>query len=164
MKKILIISVIAFVIGAAAGMLLSRHCPVFRPQSELVVQTDTLTIRDTIVENRPVFVESIRTDTLLIAIRDTVKVLDTMYVVISREQKHYIGDDYEAWVSGYRPVLDSIYVFPETRYITEEISPTAEPKRWGIGVQVGYGMSLPQGKPEIAPYIGIGISYNLIRF
>lgn len=164
MKRALIISVIAFVIGAAAGMLLSRNCPVFRPQSELVVQTDTLTIRDTIVENRPVFVESIRTDTLLIAIRDTVKVLDTTYVVISREQKRYIGDDYEAWVSGYRPVLDSIYVFPETRYITEEIISATKSKRWGIGIQAGYGMALPGGKPVFAPYVGVGISYNLIRF
>ena len=135
----LIISVIAFVIGAVAGMLLSRHCLVFHHQSELIVQTDMLTIRDTIVEKHPVYVTNTRIDTMLVAVTDTVTVNDTVYVRIGSEQKHYKGKGYEAWVSGYRPALDSIYVFPETRYITEEISPTAKPKRWGIGVQVGYG-------------------------
>ena len=40
--------------------------------------------------------------------------------MLDREQRHYRGNDYEAWVSGYRPALDSIHVFPVTRYITTE--------------------------------------------
>lgn len=45
MKKALIISVIAFVTGAAAGMLLSRHY--FVPDREKTAQTDTIYLRDT---------------------------------------------------------------------------------------------------------------------
>ena len=35
-----------------------------------------------------------------------------------------------------------------------------KPKKFGIGIQTGYGI----GKNGIGPYIGIGISYNIIRF
>lgn len=156
--------IIVFVLGTAAGILLSRFCPVLRPDAETISVTDTLTVRDTIIEKQPVYVTNTRVDTMLVAVTDTVSVNDTVYVRIDREQKHYEGKDYEAWVSGYRPALDSIYVFPETKYITEEIIPTSKPKRWGIGVQVGYGMSLPDGRPVFAPYVGVGISYSLIRW
>jgi hypothetical protein len=41
------------------------------------------------------------------------------------------------------------------------------PKKWGIGVQVGAGIastSITGLKTTITPYIGIGISYNFIRW
>ena len=93
MKRALIISVIAFVIGVAAGMLLPRFCPVLRPVPEVIARTDTLTVRDTIVEVQPVYVTNTRVDTMLVAVTDTVAVNDTVYVRIDREQKHYEGKD-----------------------------------------------------------------------
>lgn len=116
----LVCSIIVFVAGAAAGMLLPRFCPFLRPQTEVVTRTDTLTVRDTIMEICPVYVENTRTDTMLVAVTDTVMVSDTVYMVLDREQRWYHGDRYDAWVSGYRPALDSIYVYPETRYVTRE--------------------------------------------
>lgn len=152
------------VCGAVAGLLLSPLRVDKGENSEVAVRTDTLYVRDTIVENNPVYVTNTVIDTMLVAVRDTVTVRDTAYIVVEREQKHYRGDDYEAWVSGYRPRLDSIYVFPETRYITNEIEVKRKTAKWGIGIQAGYGVALPDGKPQMAPYIGIGISYNFIRF
>lgn len=108
--------IIVFVAGAAAGMLLPRFCPFLRPEPEIVTRTDTLTVRDTIREMCPVYVENTRTDTMLVA----VTVSDTLYMVLDREQRRYHGDRYDAWVSGYRPQLDSIWVYPETRYVTRE--------------------------------------------
>ena len=152
------------VCGVVAGLLLSRSRVDKGENSDVVVRTDTLYVRDTIVENNPVYVTNTVIDTMLVAVRDTVTVRDTAYIVIEREQNHYRGDDYEVWISGYRPRLDSIYVFPETRYITNEIQVKRKPTKWGIGIQAGYGVALPDGRPHMAPYIGIGISYNLIRF
>jgi len=64
----------------------------------------------------------------------------------------------EAWVSGYRPRLDSLQIFPRTVYrtVTNDIYHTITPKkkRWGIGLQVGYGY--PNGW-----YVGVGVGYNL---
>lgn len=38
---------------------------------------------------------------------------------------------------------------------------TIPPTKFGIGVQAGYGIN---SELKIAPYIGVGLSYNLIRF
>ena len=37
-------------------------------------------------------------------------------------------------------------------------------KRWGVGIQAGYGMGLSNGQVKAFPYIGVGISWNFIRF
>jgi hypothetical protein len=40
---------------------------------------------------------------------------------------------------------------------------TPKPKRYGLGVQIGYG--IPASNPlSLKPYVGVGISYNLIVF
>lgn len=148
-------------VGMLAGWLIRGNRP---PDKEIITHTDTLTVRDTIVEKYPLYVTHTVVDTMLVAVRDTVMVRDTAYVVVEREQRHYQGDDYDAWVSGWRPALDSIRVYPETRYITSEYISVTSRKRWGIGIQAGYGVSLPGGKTQIAPYIGVGISYNFLRF
>ena len=122
-----------------------------RQQAEVITRTDTLTLRDTIRETYPVYVTNTETDTMLVAVTDTVTVSDTVYLVLDREQRHYRGDGYDAWVSGYRPQLDSMWVYPETRYITKEVTVSEKRKRWGIGVQAGYGMSVPGGEACVFP-------------
>ncbi|TFU92323.1 hypothetical protein E4T81_12090 [Barnesiella sp. WM24] len=83
---------------------------------------------------------------------------DSVEVVIPITQKIYEDSTFRAYVSGYRPALDSIEIFKrtETVYIR---SPTKD-KKWGIGIQLGCGM-IPN---RVQPYIGIGISYNIITF
>lgn len=43
-----------------------------------------------------------------------------------------------------------------------------KPKKWGIGLVAGYGISIPNGttygKPNPVPFIGIGLTRTLIRF
>lgn len=86
---------------------------------------------------------------------DTIHVND---IVLQVEQKVYKDSNYTAYVSGYRPQLDSISVYPITTTVNNDIYHTIKVKgkhRWGIGLQVGYGY-------PIGSYIGIGISYNLL--
>lgn len=158
-------NILIVIVAIGTGILIGRLCRGSRaPDTDVVTRVDTLVVRDTITEDRPTFITVTRVDTMLVAIRDTVTLGDTAYVVIGREQKHYRGDDYEAWVSGYRPQLDSVWVFPETRYITKEVKVQRKPTRWGIGIQAGYGVGVNAGQVTAFPYIGVGISYNLIRF
>lgn len=158
-------SILASIALLAVGILVGWLCRgVKPPQTEFIVNTDTLTVRDTIIERHPVYVTQTKTDTMLVAVRDTVMVRDTAYVVVEREQRHYHGDDYDAWVSGWRPALDSIMVYPETRYITSESISVTSRKRWGIGLQAGYGVVVSSGQIRAFPYIGVGVSYNFIRF
>ena len=39
----------------------------------------------------------------------------------------------------------------------------AKPKRWGVGFQIGYGLSL-DNNPHFSPFLGVGIQRNIIRF
>ena len=88
---------------------------------------------------------------------------DSADVVIPITQTIYEDSTYTVYVSGYRASLDSL-IFRMPREVTT-ITNThyQKPKRWSIGIQVGYGMTL-KGTPQFAPYVGIGVSYNLFSF
>ena len=105
-------------------------------------------------------------DTLLlpVPITDTLMLHDTVLVHLPIEQRQYSDPRYTAWVSGYRPQLDSIQIYQQTQYITKEVKVATKPKRWGIGLQAGYGVSLHNGQIHPAPYIGVGLSYSLINW
>lgn len=161
-KNVIILSTCLLIVGVVAGWFI-RKGVAESDAHETVVLLDTLVVRDTVRERFPVYVERTVTDTLLVAMTDTVRVSDTVYVRLPREQKRYADTNYVAWVSGYRPRLDSIEVYPVTRYITETVYRDTR-KRWGIGIQSGYGIGLTGGKVTGVPYIGIGISYNILTF
>ena len=80
---------------------------------------------------------------------------DTVFVYIPISQKVYKDSLYTAWVSGYRAKLDSIEVYQkiQTIYIRDNL----KRKRFGVGLQAGYGY--PCGM-----YAGIGVSYNLFSW
>lgn len=107
----------------------------------------------------------VRIDTMLISAPmavfwqstgDTIHVGDT---VVQREQVLYQDTLYKAWVSGYRPKLDKLEIYPRTitHTITNDIYHPTNKKRWGIGIQAGYGY--PTGA-----YVGVGVSYNLFQW
>lgn len=156
--------ILLFVLGAAAGMLLPRSCSYKGHTGTVPGRVDTLYVRDTTVEIRPVFDAEITVPDMAVVIEDSIIVKDDSLLVLPMQQRHYKGENYEAWVSGYRPRLDSVWVFPETRYITTENISVEPRKRWGIGIQAGYGIGVNSGLVRAFPYIGVGISYNLIRF
>lgn len=118
---------------------------------------DTIVIHDTLHIAKPISVESavVRIDT--IRVKDA---NDTIYISapIPITQMRYTDSTYTAWVSGYSPSLDSIYVYPKREIITTTIRP--KPRRWGVGVHGGVGIT-PKG---LQPYIGVGISYNILTF
>lgn len=80
---------------------------------------------------------------------------DTSKVVIPITQKVYKDSCYTAWVSGYLPKLDSIEVDQKIVVVSKPV----HPKRWNVGLQGGYGIT-PKG---FQPYIGIGVTFNLIK-
>lgn len=41
---------------------------------------------------------------------------------------------------------------------------SVKPRRWGVGVQAGYGLTVRNDRTVAAPYIGVGIQYNLFSF
>lgn len=134
--------------------------------SEMKVKLDTLFIYDTIFVEKPVIkkVEIIDTLLLKVPITDTLMLHDTVLVHLPIEQRQYSDPRYTAWVSGYQPQLDSIQIYQTTEYITKEIKKATKSKRWGIGLQAGYGVSLHNGQVFTAPYIGVGLSYSIFSW
>lgn len=86
---------------------------------------------------------------------------DSVEVQVPITQTKYEGDTYTAYVSGYNASLDSLIL--RMPHETMTITKRPKPKRWSIGIQVGYGMTLG-GTPQFGPYVGVGISYNLFSF
>lgn len=102
--------------------------------------TDTLYItRDTFID-RPVFVEKwrVKKDTVRLASVDTLIAHDSILVEVPIEQKVYSDSLYTAWVSGFRPVLDSIRLRQPTIVITQTVrEPSARVGHFGWGVTAG---------------------------
>ena len=68
---------------------------------------------------------------------------DTVAVQVPITSKHYSGKNYDAYVSGFEPSLDSIFVYNETQIITETITRMKPPNKWSLSVNAGvdYGIT-----------------------
>ena len=160
-KKILVAALLAALL-LLSGYLLGRRTA-RTPEPECIVQVDTLRIKDTVLIDKPVPVEVRVVDTVLVAVTDTLRLSDTVYLRIPRETKQYEDSLFRAQVSGYRPSLDWIEVYPQTVYLTKVVK-TQDVRRWGIGLQAGYGAYAAGGQVRLAPYLGVGISYDILRW
>lgn len=87
---------------------------------------------------------------------DSVK--DSANVVIPITQKHYEDSTYSAWVSGYKPSLDSLKVYPRTEVRTITIH-VKERRRWNFGVSGGIGV-VYDGGWHCGPCANMGVSFS----
>lgn len=165
LKKILLAALLAALL-LLSGFVLGRRSA-HAPEPAESIRTDTLRIRDTLLVEKPVPVEVRVTDTMLVAAADTVQVMvrDTVQVMVQvpREVRVYSDSAYRAQVSGYRPSLDWVEVYPQTVVVTKIISADSR-KRWGIGVQAGYGAYAAGGRVMLAPYVGVGVSWDIVSW
>ena len=133
-----------------------------RPQ-EVVRDTVEVVRIDTFRVERPVYVERRIVDTLLVPVRDTVSRADTVWMPLPLERVVYRDTAYLAVVSGYRPRLDAIEVYQRdvVRTVTERVEVPVS-RRWGLGITAGYGAAAVGGSVQLAPFIGVGVSYNIV--
>ena len=118
--------------------------------------------RDTLLLNSPILreIHKVTHDTIKIVLNDTIVRRDTIY--LEREQKVYSDDEYTAFVSGYAPRLDSIFVYPKTIYETR-FATQNEWRRITFGLQVGVGGVIPlfsSSDPSLGAYIGVGLGFR----
>ena len=84
---------------------------------------------------------------------------DSAVVAMPVQQAVYSDSNYTAYVSGYRPKLDSLIMIKSIN--TVHFSADNRPSRlsrWSIGLQAGYGIT-PCG-PQ--PYFGVGIAFRIL--
>ena len=129
---------------------------------EVQYQTDTLMVRDTITIEKPVVEERILLQEVFLPVRDTIIVRDTIYAVFQKEQVIWRDSLSAVYASGVMPEVDSVKHFTSEKIVREkEVIEIKKRSRWSIGIQAGYGIGL-SGDVRMTPYVGIGVSYNLL--
>ena len=132
------------------------------------VTRDTVTITDTVIQYapKPVSVEKVRTEykwlpvvrTDTVTRTDYIAYHDTALVEVPITSKHYGCKDYDAWVSGYEPSLDSIKVYQRTEYITERVTISKPPNKWELDAMAGIDYNVTS--QHYSPYAGGELLYK----
>ena len=142
------------------GVLWQNHrqkSPIEPPE----IKVDSLIVRDTIVQYKPIFVDKIKVDSVLIPVKDTIVIRDSVYIYMDREKITWRDSLCEVYASGIMPQVDSVRHFREYQYVTiETAKPVKEKSHWGLGINAGYGV----GQGGLTPCIGIGVSYNILSW
>ena len=162
----------ALTFGIAVGWQTSRV------NREAPADTIRVTVTDTIPYYKPVPVDSVVlryvTRTLPVSAGESLSASDTaatesqhtvqdsVAVEVPISQKVYETDAYKAYVSGYEPNLDSIFVYEKT--VTETITTTGKPRRtlkdrFGFGIGVGAGYGIIHKQADI--YVGANVSFRI---
>lgn len=126
----------------------------------IVRDTVSYTVYDTIVREKPVFVASYIHDTVRTYF--TTVLHDSILVDVPIERRIYAEDSlYRAVVSGWRPSLDSLWVYPKTTTITITNTVKAPAPRWNIGITAGpSALVTPSGKVYGGLGASVGLSYR----
>ena len=149
------------VVAILIGFLVGRRCPRNDPGGTPTPKVDSLFIRDTFKVTEPKYITRSVVDSIPYPVTDTIRVRDTLFVILERQQVTWEDSLARVYASGIDPHVDSVIHFTQDLIITKEI-PVIQIKktRWGIGVQAGVGA----GKDGLTPYVGVGLSYSLLSW
>lgn len=143
--------------------------------------TTVVTVRDTIERNDTIFLYPEYTSTINLGKKDdstywiitgvtankdttevTVSVENSYTVVIGREKS-------KGFKALFKPKIPFVEITNENPYTKTKTLRSyrvsiPKPKRFGLGVNVGYGLTFDKSyQPIFRPYIGIGLNYNIIN-
>lgn len=153
---ITLVVAVSFLVGCRYGRKTARM-PV---KLSVVNDTVQVTKTDTIVREKPVFVASYIHDTVRTYFTTIEK--DTVLVDVPIERKVYEEDSlYHAVVSGWRPSLDTLIVWPKTTTITIREQVKTPAPRLSFGITAGpSALVTPNGKVYGGIGASLGLTYN----
>ena len=150
---------VGLAVAVLLGFLIGQRCPRNGGGETPTIKVDTLVIRDTIKVTEAISVTKRVVDSIPYPVTDTLMLRDTLYVVLEREQIRWKDSLSVVYVSGVMPQVDSVIHHTNQLIITKEI-PVIQKTRWGLGVHAGVGA----GKGGLTPYVGVGVSYNILSW
>ena len=150
---------VGLAVAVLLGFLVGYRCPQNKPVEPIKERVDTLVIRDTIKVTEAISVTKRVVDSIPYPVTDTLMLRDTLYVFLKRDQLRWEDSLSVVYASGVMPQVDSVIHHTKNMIITKEI-PVIKKTRWGLGVQAGVGA----GKGGLTPYVGVGVSYNIISW
>lgn len=164
---------IPFVLIGALVLYFLQQCGADKQPTESIQQSrDTIVLRDTVRLRPPLqVVRTLHTDTIYV--KDTSGIFTPMQqtraaYAFNADTVTESNDTIKvtANITGVDVELNDLTI----DYTHKEIATTTtilqreRKKRWGIGLQLGAGAAMHDKKIIVSPYIGIGISYNLLTF
>lgn len=150
---------VGLAVAVLLGFLVGQRCPRNGGGETPTPKMDTLVIRDTFKVTEPIYVTKRVVDSIPYPVTDTLRLRDTLYVILEREQIRWEDSLAVVYASGVMPQVDSVIHQTQSLIITKEI-PVIKKNRWGLGVHAGYGIS----NQKLTPYVGVGVSYNIISW
>ena len=160
-----ILTGVGIAVAVLIGFLIGQKHPQKSPVEPIKEKVDTLLIFDTITLTKPIFVEKIQLDSVYMPVTDTLWKHDTLFVYLEREQIQWQDSLCRVYASGINPQVDSVTHFVQETIVNKEISvPVKVKSRWGLGIQVGYGAGVNGKQVYLTPYVGVGISYNILSW
>ena len=161
-KTHLIVFLVGILLGLCTGFFTAKA--LYDKPLETSVKTDTVTLWDTIPHYNPApkdsaiikyvtkYLPVLKTDTIMgkpITHWEYITTHDTVAVEVPITTKHYNAPEYDAWVSGFEPSLDSIKVYQKTEVITTTITQNKPPNKFSLDVVAGidYTTTTKEYKP-----------------
>ena len=170
-----LVSAVWLIIGCVCGFFMGKG--VYDKPIEESVSRDTVTLWDTIphwypvpVDIKPqkpqykwltrVVTENVGAEKFSVdSVSFSAKIpQDSVLVEVPITSKHYHGSDYDAYVSGCEPSLDSIFVYSETQYITERVTLSKPPNKWELDIIGGIDYNIKQQR--YTPHAGGELLYK----
>lgn len=155
-KTNLIVFLVGVFLGLCTGFFTAKA--IYDQPIEESVTRDTVIVYDTIPHYYPKPVDSatvkyvtkffpvVKSDTINHFVEVSKMIHDTVAVEVPITTKHYRAMEYDAWVSGYEPSLDSIKVYQKTEVITATITKIKPPNKWELDIVGGIDYNTAQDK------------------
>lgn len=174
-KKSALIALVWFVIGGVCGFFVGKGM-YDQPIKESITR-DTIRLTDTIPHYYPQPVDGtevktvykwltrVQTDTVSVCFRDNSvsSVKDSVLVEVPITSKHYHSEEYDAYISGFEPNLDSIFVYQKKEIITNTITRTVKDSKHFF-LDVGAGCEYKFNEKSAVPFAELGIKFKPGRF
>ena len=161
-KQDLVVFIAGILLGALAGFFSGKA--IYDKPLDESVEIDTVVVYRTLPDYNPVPKDSAHvkfvTRWLPQTVHDTIiggnyahnsaEIMhDTVCVEVPITSKHYGSETYDAWVSGFEPSLDSIFVYQKTEYITKTVTLSKPPNKWEFDIVGGtdYGITSKRWLP-----------------
>ena len=121
------------------------------------IQRDTITVTDTIIITAPRLKEKevIKKDTVYLP---SPTLDDTIDVILPLEEKVYEDSTFRAVISGFKPSLKELTIYPTTTTISEKKLIRTKEKGFKLRPSIGIGYGLINREPDL--WIGISLTYN----
>lgn len=159
-----LIRVLAIACVVVCSYLIGAHCGKKSLLQDIDEKMDTIYVHDTITQYEPIIEERVVLKKVPVPVTDTLRIHDTLYVYLDREQVVWQDSLSRVYASGILPQIDSVQHYIAEKIVTKEVTiHVKKPCRWGVSVQTGYGMLLGD-QVRFAPYVGLGVSYNILSW